>query len=58
MMATAVSPIATPMRARRSVALGMVAWMGEPGYSKSAVTRHAETMKTPRPRASHRYSRK
>ena len=56
MIAIAVRPIKTPMRARRADAFGTARWTGDAGYSKRAVTRHAETMKAPRPRASQRYS--
>ncbi len=55
-MPTAVSPIASPIRIRRTNGSGISACTGDPAYSKRVPKAPAEIMKTPRPAASMRYS--
>src|SRR5689334_5965614 len=52
MSRTAVSPIASPIRARRSSALGMAAWTGDEGCSRRTAKKQAEKRNAPSPNAS------
>ena len=56
MMPTAVNPIARPIRARRSPALGMASRMEKSGFSSSVANTQAEIMNVPSPQLSIRYS--
>src|SRR4051812_5701964 len=56
MMAIAVAPIEIPIRTRRTTPLEIAMRTGEPGCSRSTVTKHAEIMKRPNSAASIRYS--
>src|SRR5438045_3182392 len=58
MIAMAVAPIEQPISARRIVESGIIVWTGEVGYSRSAVNRQAEIMKTPSSAPSMKYSGK
>ena len=57
MIPIAVSPIAKPIKARRSIeAASKDWWTGELGCSNSTTKAHAETIKVPKAAASMRYS--
>src|SRR5712691_12728189 len=56
MSAMAVSPIATPIKARRRSGLAIAWYSGAPGCSSSITQIPATTMNTPSPAASIRYS--
>jgi len=56
MSAIAVSPIAMPVRSRRTNALGNICRIAEPGCCSRTVKLHADTMNSPRQAASIRYS--
>src|SRR6266581_3288788 len=56
MIATAVMPIATPIKTRRRSGLAIARCSGEPGCSKSIKNTPALTMNTPSPAASIKYS--
>src|SRR5262245_37592528 len=56
MIPMAVSPIASPMGILRKKGSGTVCRTGELGCSSSVTNRHAESMKSPSPMASMRYS--
>src|SRR5215510_12028158 len=56
MMPIAVRPMAIPISTRRKPGSGKKSCRGDFGYSNRVVTTAAETMKSPRPAASIRYS--
>ena len=57
MIPIAVSPIARPIKARRSIEVASKDWWtGELGCSNSTTKAHAETIKVPKAAASMKYS--